>query len=431
MDILLQNIKLYAPTHSLQGKRVDLLINDGKIAEISSERLSGGDLKIDGSELSISVGWTDMRCALNEPGLEYKEDISSLCLAAANGGFTDVAVLPNTYPVVDTAQAIKYIKQQSNQTAVALHPIAAATKKTAGKELSEMIDLKAAGAIAFSDGMSEVTIDAVFARVLRYLQPLNSLFMVYPEDRDLLEGGQMHEGVSSTMLGMKGMPAIAEETALMKALILLEYYGGSIHFSTISTAQSVALIKEAKAKGLKVTCDIAAYQLAFTDNDLAEFDTYLKVKPPFRTVIDIDALLAGLKDGTIDVIVSNHCPQDTESKQLEFDLAEFGTVSLETAFAAINTFHKGILTTEAIIEKISVMPRKLLGLPISDIIAGTEAALTIFHETLEWDYKEAQMTGSAKNSPFINRQLKGKALGTINKGQIHLSDLLKENYLVK
>ena len=430
MNILLQNIKLYAPSHSLHQRQVNLLVSDGKITEITEAELKEADTVINGSELSVSVGWTDMRCALNEPGFEFKEDINILCKAAANGGFTDVAVLPNTYPVVDTASAVHYIKQKCAFTVVSLHPIAAMTKKTEGKELSEMIDLHVAGAKAFSDGLTHVRVDAVFGRALRYLQPLNSILMLYPEEKDLLEGGQMHEGVSSTMLGMKGIPAIAEEVAVSKALKILEYYGGKIHFSTISTASSVALIRDAKAKGLQVTCDVAAYQFAFTDEDLSGFDTNLKVNPPFRTATDNHAILAGIADGTVDALVSNHIPQDTESKHLEFDLADFGIISLETAFSSANTFHHGKLETGKIIEKISVAPRELLNLEIKDVQEGKDAVLTIFHESLEWVYSEEEILSGSKNTPFTGKTLQGKALGIINKGLVQFSELLKEKYQV-
>ncbi|UZR95000.1 dihydroorotase [Chondrinema litorale] len=428
MNILLQNIKLYAPTHSLHNRRVNLLVNNGKVTDITESDITSADTVINGSELSVSVGWTDMRAALNEPGFEYKEDIQTLCKAAANGGFTDVAVLPNTYPVVDSAQGVLYIKQKSAFTPVNLHPIAAMTKKTEGKELSEMIDLCEAGAKAFSDGLTHVHVDAVFGRALRYLQPLNSMLMLYPEESDLLEGGQMNEGVSSTMLGMKGIPTIAEEVAVSKALKMLEYYGGKIHFSTISTAASVALIREAKAKGLQVTCDVAAYQYAFTDEALFSFDTNLKVNPPFRIASDNEAILEGLADGTIDAFVSNHIPQDTESKHLEFDLADFGMISLETAFAAANTYHNGKLDTAKVVEKLSVTPRNLLNLDVKDITVGEDAVLTIFHDSIEWNFSINEIASISKNTPFTGKTLKGKALGVINKGTVQFSELLKEKY---
>jgi dihydroorotase len=432
MAILLRNIKLYEPAHAKHGKQTDILVKDGKIEQIGQElNTDNVDHIINGEDCSVSIGWTDLNCALNDPGFEYKEDISSLCNAAETGGFTDVAVLPNTNPIVDTVQVVKYIKQQSNLHAVALHPIAAFTKKTKGTELSEMIDLHKAGVSMFSDGSANVDINSVFGRALRYLQPFNGILMCYPEDADLLANGQMHEGKESTLLGMKGMPAMAEEVAVMKALKLLEYYGGRLHFSTISTAGSVKLIREAKKKDLRVTCDVAAYQYSFTDEALQNFDTYLKVKPPFRTASDNAALIAGLKDGTIDAIVSNHKPQDTESKQLEFDLADFGVISLETAYAAANTFHNGKLSTELLIEKLGSSPRKLAGLDIQIVKEGLPACLTIFNENLEWVCNKKDFISKAGNSPFIGQKLKGKALGVIQGEKYHFTDLLISQFLEK
>jgi len=425
MAILLRNIKLYEPTHEKHGTRTDIFINEGKIEEISNDLDGKNATKIiNGESLSASIGWMDLYCSLNDPGFEYKENIATLCEAAASGGFTDVAVLPNTFPVVDNVQSVNYIQQQTKLYTTTLHAVAALTKKTKGEELSEMIDLSKAGVNLFSDGSTHIDINAVFGRALRYLQPIEGLLMCYPDDSDLYVNGQMHEGKMSTLLGMKGIPAIAEEVAIMKALKLLEYYGGRLHFTTISTAGAVALIKEAKSKGLHVTCDIAAYQFSFTDEALTGFDTYLKVKPPFRTKADNDAIIEGLKTGVIDAIVSNHRPQDTESKQLEFNLADFGIISLETAYAAANTFHQGKLDTAILVEKLGTKPRELAKLSVTNVKEGLPASLTIFDEDNEWSYKQEDFISKAGNSPFIGQTLKGKAMGIINGDQYQFSSYM-------
>lgn len=431
MAILLRNIKLYEPTHEKHGTRTDIFINEGKIEQIGND-LEGENATeiINGESLSASIGWTDLYCSLNDPGFEYKEDIATLCEAAASGGFTDVAVLPNTIPVVDNVQSVNYIQQQTKLYATTLHAIAAFTKQTKGEELSEMIDLSKAGVKLFSDGSAHVDINAVFGRILRYLQPTEGLLMCYPDDGDLYVKGQMHEGKMSTLLGMKGIPAIAEEVAIMKALKLLEYYGGRLHFTTISTAGAVVLIKEAKSKGLQVTCDVAAYQYSFTDEALTGFDTYLKVKPPFRTKADNEAIIEGLKTGVIDAIVSNHRPQDIESKQLEFDLADFGIISLETAFATANTFHEGKLNTELLVEKLGTKPRELAKLAVTIVKEGLPACVTVFDEAYEWSYQKEDFISKAGNSPFIGQKLKGKAMGIIN-GELHQFSSLMSPFIEK
>ncbi len=240
----------------------------------------------------------------------------------------------------------------------------------------------------------------------------------------------MHEGKVSTLMGMKGIPAIAEEVAIMKALKLLGYYGGKLHFSTVSTAGAIDQIREAKKRGLDVTCDAAAYQIAFSDQAMVDFDTYLKVMPPFRTAADNEAIIAGLKDGTVDALVSNHRPQDIESKQLEFDLADYGIVSLPSAFAIANTHLKDVLGTAKLIEKIALAPRKLLALP-HKIAEGEAATLTIFHEDMEWVLSKEDLDSRALNSPFFGKKMKGKALGIINGEKLSFSKELKAAYLSK
>jgi dihydroorotase len=424
MDCLIFNIQLIDNRSSLNQQAVDILIRDGIITQIASanqipksENAPNFNL-IDGTNCQISIGWFDMRAEMKDPGLEYKETLATGARAAMQGGFTEVAILPNTQPVVQTKNEIAYIKRFAESQVVDLHPIAAVSVDTLGKDLTEMIDLHTAGAVAFSDGEKPIWHSDILVKTLLYLQKFNGLLIQRPEDTLLTRFGQMNEGIHSTLLGLKGIPHLAEEMMIQRDLSFLEYAGGKIHFSLISSAKSVQMIREAKQKGLQVTCDIAAHQIAFDDSVLLELDTNYKVKPPFRLPNDIAALWAGLADGTIDVVVSDHNPQDVESKNLEFDLAEFGIIGFETAFAVLNTFNK-TLTINQLIEKISTHPRAILGLPIPKIEVGELANLTIFSTQQEWIFTEKSIRSKSHNSPFINQTFRGKPLAIIHKNQLY------------
>jgi dihydroorotase len=398
------------------GERRCVLIENGNIVSIT-ENAVAADKVIDGSEAILSVGWCDMRARCGEPGHESREDIASLCAAAAAGGFTDVAVLPDTNPVVQHKEQVHFIKQQSSAQLTQLHAIAAVTLQRKGEQLTEMLDLHKAGAVAFSDGHAISSPDIVL-KTLLYLQKIDGLLINKPEERTISKFTQMHEGLHSTMLGLRGVPPLAETLAVARDLQLLEYTGGKIHFSLLSCAESVELIRAAKQKGLAVSCDIAAHQLAFIDADLHSFDTHLKVNPPFRTEAHIAALREALADGTIDTVVSDHTPLDAESKQLEFDMADFGISSIETTAATLNTY--GQLSTEAFIEKMCVTPRRLLNLPQARIAKGWPACLTLFAPEKEWTYHVANNESKSRNNPFDGKQLKGKVLAVFNKGKFIL-----------
>lgn len=379
------------------------------------------DQTIELEGLCVSPGWVDLYAQVGEPGLEHKEDIESLAAAAAAGGFTDVLCMPNVQPIVQTKGAIHFLKAKAASLSVNLLPVGAVTVDTQGKELTEMIDLQRAGAAAFSDGAKPVQGAEVIVKALQYLQPFDGILMNRPEHTRLAEYGQMHEGIVSTQLGMKGIPALAEEVMVTRDLQLLEYTGGRLHFSLISTAAAVNAIRQAKAKGLQVTCDVASYQLAFTDATIAPFDTNFKVSPPFRSEADREAILQGLADGTIDAVVSGHQPQDTESKKLEFDLAEFGIINLETAFAVANSTTRNTLALEILIEKLTAMPRQILRLPACSIAEGEAACLTLFNPDLKWKPTIESIRSKSKNSPFMGQELTGKVIGIVNKGQLVLN----------
>ncbi len=428
MRILLKSVKIVDSASEFNGQTKDILIENGIIQQIADSIESPTDQTIIGEDLHASAGWIDMRVSPKDPGYESKEDLNSLSAAAMAGGFTEIVTLPNTKPVVQTKEAIAYVRNFALSQLINIYPAGAVTKNCEGKDFTEMLDLHQAGAVAFTDGDHTLWNADILLKTLQYLAPIDALLMNRPEEPSMTIFGQMHEGIESTLLGMKGIPSTAEELMLMRDLKLLEYYLGEnfnpknnscLHFSTISTKNGVELIRQAKAKGLPVSCDIAAHQLAFTDADLKDFDTNLKVNPPFRSQKDIEALQKGLADGTIDVIVSDHNPQDEESKNLEFDMADFGVIGLETAFSVANTYSN--LSIEKIIGKLTTSPRKLLRLENVSIKEGNQANLSIFDPSEEWIYESKNIQSKSKNSPFIDKKLKGKVKAVINKGKVFIN----------
>jgi dihydroorotase len=416
-DLSLKSVKIIDKNSPFHLQIKDVSLKNGLITSITPHDESEEASSVFYQENAcLSVGWFDMRATVPAIGLEYKEDIDSACEAAMRGGFTEIAVLPVSQPVIQTKEAIHFILRHSETRLCSLYPIAAASVDTKGEEMTEMLDLHTAGAVAFSDGSFPTTNTSLTIKTLQYLSQFDALFINMPDEKNLSKYGMMHEGINSTLLGMKGLPALAEEMGIMRDLKLLSYAGGKIHFSGISCAESVQLIRNAKQQGLPITADIAAHQLAFTDEDLKDFDTNLKVKPPFRTQKDIKALIEGLLDDTIDAIVSDHQPQDEESKCLEFDQAEFGIIGLETAFAVANTFGKDI-PLEKLIEKFTTNPRGILKVRQPKIAVGEMANLTLFSPEESWEYKFKDIRSKSKNSPFIGKTLKGRVLGVFNKGK--------------
>jgi len=424
MKVLIRSVRIIDKKSPFNGQVKDILIRDGKITQIG-EALSEDGAEIKEAEgLCVSAGWVDMRVASRDPGFEHKEDLHSVREAAAHGGFTEIVLLPNSEPVVHSKDTLNYIKNSGRGGLVKLHVAAAVTRKAQGVDFTEMIDLHTAGAIAFTDGEHPVQNADLFLKTILYLQPLNALLMNRPEDRQLTVFGQMHEGITSTLIGMKGMPSLAEEMMLNRDLKLLEYALEKsslelssqpiLHISLVSTKEAVELIRKAKKKGLPVSCDVAAHQLAYEDKDLLDFDTNLKINPPFRSATDHDAIRQGLSDGTIDAIVSDHTPHDEESKNLEFDHADFGITGLETAFS-LASMHSG-LSTEDIVEKFTSQPRHILRLEEIAIAEGSTANLTFFEPETEWVFEKTY--SKSKNTPFLGQKLKGAVRGVFNNGRL-------------
>ncbi len=402
-----------APSH---GKKADVLIERGKL-RINPGKKATADTVIEAKGMYLTPGWCDMRCWLADPGFEHKEDLESGLDAAMAGGFTAVAALPNNAPVTQTKNDVSYFRKISHPI-VSVYPYAAVTVGTKGEELTEMIDLHQAGAAGFSDGLSPIWHSDILMKCLQYLQKFNGLLINKAEDIYLTQFATMHEGKQSTMLGMKGMPGIAEELMVIRDLELLRYAGGRLHFTTISSAKTVSLLRAAKKEGLEVTCDIAAYQTCFLDQDLVSFDTNLKVQPPFREQGDRKALLRGLKEDVIDAIVSNHIPQDIESKKLEFDLAEFGIISLQTVAANLVTMAEDV-PMETLLDKVSVRPREILGIEVPVIEEGAAADLTLLDPAADWTLNSRSNRSKSENSPFWMKNLKGRVKLVARGSRIH------------
>lgn len=416
MQLLLKNVRICAEDAQPSAPQ-DIRIGNGVIQAIGKNLPMEPGVKelAFGPGTCVSPGWLDIGIQTGDPGYEHREDLLSAARAAAAGGFTAVACMPNTLPAADSKSAMVYIRNKTAGLPVSFLPIGAISTGAEGKDLAELYDMHHAGAIAFSDGHKPVQDAGLLLRALQYAQAFNGLIIHWPNHKTIASSGQMHEGVLSTRLGMKGIPALAEAITVQRDLSLLEYAGGRLHLHLLSTRKGVAMVRAAKAAGLPVTASVAVANLCFTDEHLSEFDSNWKVLPPLRTADHREALLEGLADGTIDFICSNHTPWDTEAKNLEFPFAEFGMIGLETAFALCRTFLPE-LSLPALIQKWAVAPRKVLGLPVPGIKPGVAAEMTVFAPDEEWTFTEKDIRSKSANTPFIGQKLKGKVLGIINNG---------------
>jgi dihydroorotase len=414
VKILIQGATLLDTKSPFHQKSKNVLIHNAQISEIGDKNYTA-DKTIRAEGMILSAGWFDLGTFIGDPGLEYKEDHQSAAQAASAGGFTELAVLPNTNPSVQSKNEISYIRRNNSRELVQLHPLASVTKNNKGEELTEMIDLHEAGAVGFTDGLKPIWHTDIFLKSLQYLQKFDGLLIDHPEDIWLNLFGQMHEGVNSTMLGLKGLPRIAEDIVVSKNLELLGYAGGRLHFARISSGKAADMIRAARKK-LKVSCDITAYQVLFDDSYLSGFDTNYKVSPPLREKADNDALIKALKDGTIDVICSGHLPQDEESKNIEFDLADFGIINLQTFGANLTALSK-FVEWDLLIEKVTRNPRELLGLNTTPLEVGQPANLTLFNPDKVWKLDEKSNLSRSRNSPWFGKEIKGKAAAVFNNGK--------------
>ena len=420
MKILIKNATILDATSKYNKQTKDLLIENGLIINISDSIDDASAEIFEADNLHISQGWTDLNARFGEPGYEYKEDLNSGIIAAAQGGFTHVALMPSTEPCIQNKSDVRYIVNQTSHNIVDIHPIGALTENRKGKQITEMYDMHQAGAIAFSDDKRSIANANLMKIAMLYTKNFGGLIMSFSAEDETSQKGQMNEGFTSTKLGLKGIPALSEELQLARDIQLCEYSDSRIHFSTITTAESVKLVKQAKAKGLKVTADTSSYHLIINDTELESFNTNLKVNPPLRSKNDIDALKAALKDGTIDAICSDHYPQNIENKKCEFEIAAFGMINLETSFAVANTALKEMLSTEEIIAKLTSSPKTILGLNSQSLEEGSIADLTLFNPELKWTYNTNDIVSKSKNSALIGKSFTGKAIAIINNGQMFI-----------
>mgnify|MGYP000951172005 FL=1 len=417
MNVLLKSATIIDPKSEFHNQTQDILIENGAIVKISksiSNPKKHKEIKLD--NLHVSQGWFDSSVSFGEPGYEERETLSNGLNTAARSGFTDVALNPETSPVIDCNSDVSFLKSKAQNNIVNIHPIGALTKHSKGKGLAELFDMQTAGAVAFGDYKKSLGNANLMKIALQYSTNFDGLICAFPQDDCIASNGVMNEHVSSTKLGLKGIPNLAEELRITRDLYLLEYTGGRLHIPTISTAKSVELIREAKKNKLDVTCSVAIHNLCFSDEVLSEFETRFKVSPPLRTQNDIDALLEGLKDGTIDMVTSDHNPLNIELKDKEFDYAKEGTIGLESAFGALNSKFPVKSTV-----KILTKGKDRFSVNSSPINEGNKATLTLFDPDKKYTFSKENISSKSNNSIFINYELKGKVYGIINNNKLKLN----------
>jgi len=419
LKLLLKSGRIVSPAQGLD-RIADLLIENGHIIEIGDQLSATGAEIFDAQGLVVTPGLIDMHVHLREPGLEAKEDIVSGTSAAAAGGFTTIACMPNTKPVVDSAIIVSGILHRAQyEGLVNVKVIGALSKGQLGLELAEIGDMIYTGAVAISDDGSSLNNNSLLKTGLEYTSMFDCPVITHSEDESLVEDGVMHEGAVSAMLGMKGRPAVAEDIAVARDIMLAEYADARLHIAHVSTKGAVELIRQAKKKGIKVTAEATPHHLTLTDEAVKSFDTATKVNPPLRSADHVAALIAGLQDGTIDAIATDHAPHAFEEKDMEYKQAPPGFTGMETALGVILTgfYHTGKLTLLEIVERMSTAPARILGLEAGGLQVGSIADITIFDVDAEWVVDSNKFYTKGKQTPFDKKPLKGKAVATIVRGK--------------
>jgi len=418
MELLIRSAFIVNPASPFHGKKKDILVRNGVIVTIADDIKPKQDKKfrvIEADNLHVSAGWFDLKANFCDPGHEQKEDLFSGMEAAAAGGFTGVLIMPSTKPDVQSKAGVAYLVNKAKGLPVDLYPAGALTVNREGKDLTEMHDMKISGSLAFTDDKRTIADSGVMQRALLYGKQVNTLIISYSQDESVAGKAIVNESLNTTSLGLKGIPPMAEELIVARDLRLCRYTESRMHFSLVSTAGSVDLIRAAKKQGLQVTADVSAYHLLLDDSKLESFDSNYKTRPPLRSKEDQKALIKGLADGTLDAIVSDHTPEDEENKKVEFDFAAYGMIGLETAYAVANTALKGHLNTEAIIGKFTA-GRTIAGLKPVTINENEPANLTLFNPASEWLFQETDIRSKCRNTPFLGEKFTGRVAGIINNG---------------
>lgn len=418
MVVLVRKALIVDPTSPHHLQRADLLLENGVIQRIATtlDAPEGSHL-IESSNLHVSGGWCELHADFADPGHEEREDLSSGRKAAARGGYTHVALVPSTNPVVQTKSDIEYILSGNRNSAVACLPLGALSKDRKGEELAQYYEMAEAGAVGLYDDQP-VPNSKLLQLALLYGQNAGIRVFSRPDDGYLSKGGQMHEGPVSTYLGLRGIPNTGEVLGIMRDLELVKYTGSAIHFTNLSTAEGVELIRQAKKEGLPISADVAVANLVFTDSILENYDTRYKVYPPLRDENAKKALWNGVLDGTLDAISSNHSPQDIELKQCEFDRAAFGMSTIEVAYSMLNSHQS--LSPELWVTKACINPRALLNLPLPSVVEGAQADLTFFDPDAAVSFNKSTWLSRSANTPVFGLELKGKVMGVYQNGKLAL-----------
>ncbi len=419
MKVLIQQAVIIDPNSPHHLSKKDIFIDNGQIRQIADSISEAADTVIAEPGLHASCGWIDPFADFSDPGYEQKETLETGSRAAAAGGFVTVMTIPNTKPAIDNKIQVEWIVRRSQTLPVNIIPLGAITKGTEGKELAEMYDMHNGGARVFSDGTHPVQSAGILLKALQYIKPFNGVIIQVPDDKTLVPHGLMHEGVMSTLLGLPGKPALAEELLVSRDIKLVEYTGSRIHFTAVSAASSLVHIKAAKAAGLPVTCSVTPYHLLFCDEDLADYDANLKVNPPLRTRTDMIALRQAVEEGLIDCIATHHSPQDYDSKVLEFEYAKNGMTGLETCYPALKAALPGLSETR-IVELLSVHAARIFNLPAFRIEVEQPALITLFNPDAEFIYG-GNIRSKSVNSPLIGRKMQGNITGIINRNNVFLN----------
>jgi len=420
MSYLIKNVKIINLQSPFHLQKMDVLIEKGFIQKILKKIDSPQSKLIEGNNLCLSNGLTDLNCHIYQPGYEYREDMKTGLAAAANGGYTTVAIMPNTSPVIDTKGQVAYLKSLASNNLVEVVPIGAISKDCKGKDLAEIYDMQSEEIYCFSDGSKSISNSGMMERALLYVKKFDGIVMNHPDVDNISHGGLMNEGVLSTKLGLQASPKLAEELMVARDIYLAEHSESRLHFINISTANSVKQIKEAKKKGIHVTASVNAYNLLLDESFLQEYDTNFKVNPHLRTKEDIKALLKGLKDGTIDVISSGHNPKHQDEKKVEFENADFGISALDSAFAVARKATEKTLKIEELIEKMTIKPREILNLNVLNISEGEKANILVFDSEEEFVFEEKDIDSKSKNTPFVGMNLKGKIKAVFNHKKVKI-----------